>query len=176
MVRRTGQRQRSTLPAGDTPGAENTRSGASDSQPHADLAAAAWRSLAPSLAGTPHVRISKDAGRTYPARYSRPLPAEPPLQPSTVPVYDAGLAAGRMLVLDLGPARCLSQPAVTNAPPGGRKVTGACDAQAAELGQLLERLDRLAFRMGTHASHTTGKPTLTAAKPKITAVAVPASR
>jgi hypothetical protein len=40
----------------------------------------------------------------------------------------------------------------------------------------LGTLDLLAFRMGTHASHATGKPTLTATKPKITAAAVPASR
>ena len=122
MVRLTGQRQRSTLPAGDTPGAENTCSGASGSQLPADLAAAAWRSLAPSLAGTPHVRISKDAGRTYPARHARPLPAGPPLQPSTVPVYDPGTQTGRMLALDLDPAR------------------GDVDHQAAALAQLLDRL------------------------------------
>ena len=75
------------------------------------------------LAGTPHVRLSTDGGRTYPARHARPLPAEPAgVQPCTVPVYDPGSASGRMLVLDLDPAR------------------GDVDHQAAELGQLLERL------------------------------------
>ena len=78
--------------------------------------------MAPSIAGTPHVRISKDGGRTYPARHARPLPADPPGQPCTVPVYDPGSAAGRMLALDLDPSR------------------GDVDYQGAELGQLLQRL------------------------------------
>ena len=86
-------------------------------------AEAAWRAVTASIAGTPHVRISKDGGRTYPARHARPLPAEPPGQPCTVPVYDPASATGRMLALDLDPGR------------------GDVDRQAAELGQLLERLD-----------------------------------
>ena len=45
-----------------------------------------------------------------------------------------------MLALDLDPGRCCSNVAVTNSPPGGRNVAAGCDAQAAELGQLLERL------------------------------------
>ena len=45
-----------------------------------------------------------------------------------------------MLALDLDPGRCLSKPAVRNMPRGGRNVTGGCDTQAAELGQLLERI------------------------------------
>jgi hypothetical protein len=61
--------------------------------------------VTPLLAGTPHVRISRDGGRTYPARYARPLPTDPPGQPCTVPVYDPATAAGRMLALDLDPAR-----------------------------------------------------------------------
>ena len=83
------------------------------------------------LAGTPHVRISRDGGRTYPARHARPLPAEPPGQPCTVPVYDPGSATGRMLALDLDTGR-------------GRAGLGTdgdgVERQAAELGQLLERL------------------------------------
>jgi hypothetical protein len=71
------------------------------------------------IAGTPHVRVSKDGGRTFPARYARPLPADPPGQPCTVPVYDAGAGTGRMLALDLDSAR------------------GDVDRQAAELAQLL---------------------------------------
>ena len=114
------------MPAADTPGAGNTRSGGSDSLPRADLAAAAWRSVMPSLAGTPHVRVSRDGGRTYPARHARRLPAEPPGQPCTIPVYDAGSATGRMLALDLDPGRVDSVAAVEH--------------QLAELGQLLKRL------------------------------------
>ena len=68
-------------------------------------AEAAWRAVTPSIAGTPHVRISRDGGRTYPARHARPLPADPPGQPCTVPVYDPGPGTGRMLALDLDAAR-----------------------------------------------------------------------
>ena len=68
-------------------------------------AEAAWHAVTPSIAGTPHVRISRDGGRTYPARHARPLPADPPDQPCTVPVYDPGSATGRMLALDLDPGR-----------------------------------------------------------------------
>ena len=85
-------------------------------------AEAAWHAVTPLIAGTPHVRISRDGGRTYPARHARPLPAEPPGQPCTVPVYDPGSGTGRMLALDLDPAR------------------GDVDQPGAELGQLLERL------------------------------------
>jgi hypothetical protein len=77
------------------------------------------------LAGTPHVRTSKDGGRTYPARWAGPLPAEPPLQPCTVAVYDPASASGRMLALDLDVSR------------------GDVGRQGAELGQLLERLGGL---------------------------------
>ena len=58
-------------------------------------AEAAWRAVAAAIAGTPHVRISRDGGRSYPARHARPLPAEPPNQPCTVAVYDPGAATGR---------------------------------------------------------------------------------
>jgi hypothetical protein len=68
-------------------------------------AEAAWHAVTSSIAGTPHVRISKDGGRTYPARHARPLPAGPPSQPCTVPVFDPGTDTGRMLALDLDPAR-----------------------------------------------------------------------
>ena len=97
----TGQRARSTLPACDTPGGKH---------PDPDglsrtAAEAAWQAVTASLAGTQHVRISRDGGRTYPARHARPLPAAPPDQPSTVPVFDAASGTGRMLALDLDPGR-----------------------------------------------------------------------
>ncbi len=85
-------------------------------------AEASWHAVTPLIAGTPHVRTSKDGGRTYPARWAGPLPAEPPLQPCTVAVYDPASASGRMLALDLDVSR------------------GDVGRQAAELGQLLERL------------------------------------
>ena len=89
------------MPAPDTPGVRNP---VPDSLSRA-AAEAAWRSVTPSIAGTAHVRVSKDGGRTFPARYARPLPADPPGQPCTVPVYDPGTGTGRMLVLDLDTSR-----------------------------------------------------------------------
>jgi hypothetical protein len=83
----------------------------------------------PSVAGTPHVRTSRDLGRTYPARYAGPLTAEPPQQPCTVPVYDPGHAAGRLLALDLDPGRGRI----------GADPLAVVERQAAELGQLIER-------------------------------------
>jgi hypothetical protein len=135
----TGRTVNSTLPQCDTPGVATASPGSPDGLSRT-AAEAAWHAVTASLAGTPHVRISKDGGRTYPARRARRIPAEPPDQPCTVPVYDPASATGRMLALDLDLGRCLSNSAVTNSPPGGRHVTGGCDALAAELGQLLERL------------------------------------
>jgi len=118
----TGQRARQHCPRPDTPSPANACPGEVSGLTSADLAAAAWRSVTPLIAGTPHIRVSRDGGRTYPARHARALPADPPQQPATVPVYDPGTASGRMLVLDLDPGR------------------GDVDRQADELGQLLERL------------------------------------
>jgi hypothetical protein len=115
----TGQRARSTVPAADTP--ECITPGPDGLS--RDSAEAAWRAVVPLIAGTPHVRISKDGGRTYPARHAGPLPVDPPDQPCTVPVYDPGAAAGRMLAIDLDVSR------------------GDVDHQSAAIGQMLERLD-----------------------------------
>jgi hypothetical protein len=117
----------------DTPGTcirQLTDTGSSpDGLSRAD-AEAAWRAVTPTLAGTPHVRISRDGGRTYPAKHVRPIPADAPAQPCTVPVYDPATASGRMLALDLDPAR-------------GRGVTdppAQVSAQADAIGQLVARL------------------------------------
>jgi hypothetical protein len=117
----TGRTVNSTLPPCDTPGVAIASPGSPDGLSRT-AAEAAWHAVTASLAGTQHVRISHDGGRTYPARRARSLPAEPPDQPSTVPVYDPGSATGRMLAIDLDVSR------------------GDVDHQAAELGQLLERL------------------------------------
>ena len=109
-------------PPADTPCHAESFPARSHADEQAQSARSAWRSVTPSLAGTPHVRISKDGGRTYPARHARRLPADPPGQPCAVPVYDAGSASGRMLALDLDVSR------------------GDVDRQGAELGQLLEDL------------------------------------
>jgi hypothetical protein len=93
----------------------------------AEAAAAAWRALAPVLAGTPHVRVSRDGGRTYPARHAGPLPADPPGQPATIPVYDPGSGTGRLLAADLDPGRV----------PGGADEAGV---QAAALAALVGQL------------------------------------
>ena len=88
----------------NTPGVATASLGNPDGLSAAD-AEAAWRTVTPSIAGTPHVRVSRDGGRTYPARHARPLPPEPPAdRPCTVPVYDPGSGTGRMLALDLSAA------------------------------------------------------------------------
>ncbi len=104
MATLTGRTARSTLSPCDTPGVATASPGSPDGLSRT-AAEAAWHAVTPPLAGTPHVRISKDGGRTYPARHARPLPAGPPGQPCTVPVYDPAAASGRMLALDLDPAR-----------------------------------------------------------------------
>ena len=104
MARVTGQRSSSTLPLVDTPRVAGTFPAHGDPADSAQSTRSAWRSVTPSIAGTPHIRISRDDGRTYPARHARPLPAEAPGQPCTVPVYDAGSASGRLLALDVDPA------------------------------------------------------------------------
>jgi hypothetical protein len=121
------------LPARDTPlnaEAFPPRPDGLSSAAIADRAAAAWRSVALSIAGTPHVRISRDGGRTYPARHARPLPAGPPGQPCTVPVYDPGTGTGRILALDLDPSRGRS--------PGDRAAQ--VSAQADAIAGLIARL------------------------------------
>ena len=96
-----GRTARSTLPPCDTPGGFHP---APDAFSRA-AAEAAWRSVTPPIAATPHVRVSRDGGRTFPARHARTLPDDPPGQPATVAVYDPGSATGRMLALDLDPSR-----------------------------------------------------------------------
>jgi len=100
----TGRTARSALSPCDTPGFATANPRGSGSLSRA-AAEAAWRAVTSWIAGTAHVRISRDGGRTYPARHARPLPAGPPSQPCTVPVYDPGAGTGRMLALDLDPAR-----------------------------------------------------------------------
>jgi hypothetical protein len=139
----TGRTVNSTLPPCDTPGVATASPGSSDGLSRA-AAEAAWHAVTPSIAGTPHVRISRDGGRTYPARHARPLPPDPPGQPCTVPVYDPASATGRMLALDLDPAR------------GTRDVHDAAvryhhelrAASAAEVGAQAEALAGLVSRCG----------------------------
>ena len=134
MATLAGRTARSTLPPCDTPGADirqSTDIGSSPDGLSRTAAEAAWHAVTPSIAGTPHVRISRDGGRTYPARHARPLPADPPGQPCTVPVYDPGAATGRMLALDLDPAR-------------GR---GAADP-AAQVSAQADAIARLVARLG----------------------------
>ena len=129
MATLTGRTARSTLPPCDTPGVATAGPGSPDGLSRA-AAEAAWHAVTSLIAGTAHVRISRDGGRTYPARYARPLPAGPPGQPCTVPVYDPGTGTGRMLVLDLDPAcgRGAADPAVQ------------VSAQADAITRLLARL------------------------------------
>ena len=106
MATLAGRTAGSTLSPCDTPGADIRQLTDIRSSPDGlsrARAEAAWHAVTAALAGTAHVRISKDGGRTYPARHARPLPAGPPGQPCTVPVYDPATATGRMLALDLDP-------------------------------------------------------------------------
>jgi hypothetical protein len=94
----------------------------------------------PALAGTPHVRISRDGGRTYPARFARPLPAEPPGQPCTIPVFHPASGTGRMLVLDLDvsrAARAADDPAVQHDHELCPDRVAWVRAQAAALAELV---------------------------------------
>lgn len=59
------------MPAADTPGVIHPDPGG---LPRA-AAETARRSVTPLIAGTPHVRVSRDGGRTYPAKHARPLAA-----------------------------------------------------------------------------------------------------
>ena len=103
MATITGQRISSTLPPADTPREAERfsprRAGYPDVLNPAENAALAWRTVTAALAGTPHVRLSFDGGKTFPARHARPLPADPPeSHPSVVPVFDPGSATGRTAV------------------------------------------------------------------------------
>src|SRR5713101_6014534 len=95
----------------------------------AHSARSAWRAVTPLIAGTPHVRVSRDGGRTYPARHARGLPADPPGQPCTVPVYSAGTGTGRVLALDFDLGRV----------PGAAGPAAGVTAQAAALADLVAR-------------------------------------
>ena len=67
-------------------------------------ASAAWRALAPLIAGRPVVRESHNNGRAYPIRGQRALTERLPSVPAAVPVYSAA-GDTRTLVLDLDTAK-----------------------------------------------------------------------
>src|ERR1700722_11002510 len=71
VARLTGQRARSVMPAADTPGVIHPDPGGLSRA----AAETAWRSVTPLIAGSPHVRVSRDGGRTYPAKHAWPLDA-----------------------------------------------------------------------------------------------------
>jgi hypothetical protein len=67
-----GRTAGSILPPCDTPGADIRQLTDIESSPDGlsrARAEAAWHAVTSSIAGTPYVRISKDGGRTYPARH-----------------------------------------------------------------------------------------------------------
>jgi hypothetical protein len=67
-------------------------------------AAALWAALAPALAARGRLRISRDGGRSYPARGERPVTDRLPNQPAAVLLYDnAGCAP--VVVFDLDASR-----------------------------------------------------------------------
>lgn len=66
----------------------------------AETARRVWAALVPALAGRRRVRESRDGGRSYQARWERPLTDRLPSVPAAVPVYGSdGLA--HTLVIDL---------------------------------------------------------------------------
>ena len=112
-----------SVPVSDA-GASTTgasRRGVADAS-SADIAAAraAWALLAPAIAGRPRVRVSRDQGRTYPARVERALDDRLPDQPAAVLLFDAA-----------GEARCLA--ADFDVARGGRAQVDADAAAFAEL-------------------------------------------
>lgn len=141
-----------------------------------------------------HSRHGPGRSRSRPSasQQARVLPVEDPPTSTTIPLRPSAAA-------------CTTEPSAvscsrgtyggsTGSPGGGSSgCTGRCTSSengsvtsdssrpggapgAGTRSSVLETLYLLAFRMGTHASHTTGTPILTAAKPKITAAAVPTSR
>ena len=143
MATLTGRTARSTSPSCDTPGVNPMNPDSLDGLPRT-AAEAAWRVVVASIAGTPHVRISKDGGRTYPARHARPLPAAPPGQPCTVPVFDPGEGTGCMLALDLAPGRAGRDVDDATVPHRHERGTGC----TAEVRAQAEALAELVFRCG----------------------------
>lgn len=81
---------------GDTPHATQP----TDLAAQVSAAAAAWRALAPLIAGRPVVRESLPGGRAYPIRGQRMLTDRLPSVPAAVPIYSAAGDTG-VLVLDL---------------------------------------------------------------------------
>ena len=67
-------------------------------------ATAAWRALAPLLAGRPVVRESSAGGTAYPRKGTRGLTPRLPAVPAAVPVY-SGDGDTRLLVIDLDTSR-----------------------------------------------------------------------
>ena len=138
----TGRTVGLLLPPYDTPQdpeAVPPRPGSVPPAGTASDAATAWRAVTPFIAGAPHVRVSRDGGRTYPARHARSLPLDAPGQPCTVPVFDPGSGTGRMLALDLDPGRAgrdVHDGAVLWVPRlGGRAPLGAELGQVARVGR-----------------------------------------
>jgi hypothetical protein len=127
----------------DTPGVATASPASPDGLLSRAAAEAAWHAVTSSIAGTPHVRISRDGGRTYPARHIRRLPDDPPDQPCTVPVFDPATGTGRMLALDLDPGRAgrdVHDGAVQHDHELCADLAAEVERQAGGLGQLLERL------------------------------------
>lgn len=88
-----------------------------------DDPAVVWAALAPLIAAKPRVRVSRDGGKNYHARWERTLTNELPRTPAAVPLYSAG-GDTRCLVIDLDTSK------------GGREVVLR---DAAALTQLIGR-------------------------------------
>jgi hypothetical protein len=87
-------------------------------------ATAAWRALAPLIAGRPVVRESLNGGRAYPIRGQRALTERLPSVPAAVPVYSAS-GDTRVLVLDLDTSKADRAAVRRDAAAIGSLVQGA---------------------------------------------------
>lgn len=126
-------------------------------------AATAWALLAPHIAGRPWVRVSRDGGRSYPARSAEPLTTALPTAPAAVLLFD-DTGAARCLAADFDVARggaaqvdrdaagfaelvdaCGGRSFADRSPSGGRHVY-VLWAQARPVGELRSVLDALRMR------------------------------
>lgn len=104
-----------TLPPADTPGVSGKFPAPAAPRPagtqDAAAALAAWAALAPKLAGTPRMRVSRDGGRSYRRRRDgQALTAANPCQPATIPVFDADTETGMLIPADFDVGRAAGTP------------------------------------------------------------------
>lgn len=123
-----------TLPGTESPGVSGKFPATAAPLPAgnpAEAADAAWRALAPGLAGAPRMRVSRDGGRNYRGRRdSQSLTTANPGQPATIPVFDAAAGTGRLIPGDFDASRAA----------GTADPAGLVAAEAASFAELIASL------------------------------------